>query len=59
VIFVVLGYIAHAAGSGADGASSFSYWAFKYPIRNGAYLWFFSGAAVGAGLKFAFSRTTP
>ncbi|MGO7542204.1 hypothetical protein ACC680_26890 [Rhizobium ruizarguesonis] len=59
VIFVVLGYIAHAAGSGADGASSFTYWAFNYPVRNGVYLWFASGMAVGAGLKYAFGRAVP
>jgi len=59
VIFVVLGYIGYAAGSGADGASSFSYWAFNSPVRKGVYLWFLCGMGIGAGLKYAFTRAAP
>ncbi len=57
-VFVVIGYLGYAAGSGAEGASDFWYWVSNRPIRHGVHLWFALGAAIGVGLRYAFLRHT-
>lgn len=53
-MFVVVGYLSHAAGSGAGGAWSLWFWLTYHPFRTGVHLWFAFGAAVGVGLRYSF-----
>jgi hypothetical protein len=48
---ILVGYVIHAVGSGADGSVSFNYW-LKRPFRNGGVWWSLLGAAMGGGLIY-------
>lgn len=55
LVFVCVGYLGHAASSGAEGTTSFSRWATGTTYRSSVLMWVAIGAMVGLGVKFAFN----
>lgn len=53
VLGIVVGYGVYAAGRGADGAGSFSYWLFSsYRFKGSGLLWGLTGGSIASSLFY-------